>query len=79
LFTNPSASFADVLLPAATAWETEALKPSFGGKGGTREAAAWAQLRKAVVPARGEARSDLALRPRGSFASHLCASRARPS
>ena len=61
LFANPSASFADLLLPAASAWEAEALKPSFGGKGGTREAAAWAQLRKAVVPPRGEARSDLAL------------------
>jgi anaerobic selenocysteine-containing dehydrogenase len=61
LFANPSASFADLLLPAATAWEAEAVKPSFGGKGGTSEAAAWAQLRKAVVPPRGEARSDLAV------------------
>jgi anaerobic selenocysteine-containing dehydrogenase len=59
LFGNPSASFADLLLPAATAWEAEAVKPSFGGKGGTAEAAAWAQLRKTVVPPRGEARSDL--------------------
>ena len=61
LFANPSASFADLLLPAATAWEAEAVKPSFGGKGGTAEAAAWAQLRKAVVPPRGETRSDLAV------------------
>jgi anaerobic selenocysteine-containing dehydrogenase len=61
LFANPSAAFADLMLPAATAWEVEALKPSFGGKGGTPEAAAWAQLRKAVVPSCGEARSDLAL------------------
>jgi anaerobic selenocysteine-containing dehydrogenase len=58
MFANPSASFADLLLPAATAWEAEALKPTFGGKGGTREAAAWAQMRKAVVPPIGEARSD---------------------
>jgi len=61
LFANPSAAFADLLLPAASAWEAEALKPSFGGKGGTPEAAAWAQLRKAVAPIRGEARSDIAV------------------
>ncbi len=59
MFSNASASFADLLLPAATSWEAEALKPSFGGKGGTREAAAWAQIRKAVIPPIGEARSDL--------------------
>ena len=61
LFANPSAAFADLLLPAASAWEAEALKPSFGGKGGTPEAAAWAQLRKAVAPIRGKARSDIAV------------------
>jgi anaerobic selenocysteine-containing dehydrogenase len=59
MFSNSSASFADLLLPASTSWEAEALKPTFGGKGGTREAAAWAQMRKAVIPPIGEARPDL--------------------
>ena len=59
MFVNPTASFADILLPAATPWESEALKTSFGGKGGTEQAARWAQLRKALVPPAGEARSDL--------------------
>jgi anaerobic selenocysteine-containing dehydrogenase len=61
LFLNTSASFADVLLPASSAWESEALKTTFGGKGGTQDAAAWAQMRKAVVPPRGNTRSDLAV------------------
>jgi len=61
MFANSSASFADLLLPASTAWESEALKPTFGGRGGTREAAAWAQMRKAVVTPIGETRSDLAV------------------
>ena len=61
LFANPSASFADLLLPAATPWEAEALKATFGGRGGTREASVWAQMRKAVVAPLGEARSDLAV------------------
>ena len=30
LFANPSASLADLLLPAATCWEREALRPSLG-------------------------------------------------
>lgn len=61
IFANPSASFADLLLPAATPWEAEALKATFGVKGGTREAAAWAQMRKAVIAPAGDARADLAV------------------
>jgi anaerobic selenocysteine-containing dehydrogenase len=61
LWTNPSASFADVLLPASSAWESEALKTTFGGKGGTKDAAGWAQMRKAVVPPVGDTRPDLAV------------------
>jgi anaerobic selenocysteine-containing dehydrogenase len=61
LFANSSASFADVLLPASSAWESEALKTTFGGKGGTQDAATWAQMRKAVVPPIGDTRSDLAV------------------
>jgi anaerobic selenocysteine-containing dehydrogenase len=61
MFSNSSASFADLLLPASTPWEAEALKPTFGGKGGTPEAAAWAQMRKEVIPPVGEAQADLAV------------------
>jgi anaerobic selenocysteine-containing dehydrogenase len=60
-FANPSAAFADVLLPATSPWEAEALKPTFGGRGGTREASSWAQMRKAVIAPLGEARSDLSV------------------
>ena len=69
IFANPSASFADLLLPAATPWEAEALKATFGVKGGTREAAAWAQMRKAVIAPAGEARADLS----GDLRSRLSA------
>lgn len=62
LFANPAAAFADLLLPAATGWESEALKTSFFGlKGSTAEAACWAQMRKAVVTPQSGARSDLAV------------------
>jgi anaerobic selenocysteine-containing dehydrogenase len=61
LFANSSASFADVLLPAASAWEAEALKTTFAVKGGTQDAAAWTQMRKAVVPPIGDTRPDLAV------------------
>ena len=75
LFANPSSSFADVLLPASTSWEAEALKPTFGGKGGTKEAAAWAQMRKAVdsatrrgaIGSRGYLRSRLSSRSWRTF------------
>ena len=62
LFANPSAMFADLLLPASTPWESEALKTSFHFiKGSTSEAACWAQMRKAVVPAIASTRSDLSV------------------
>ena len=53
--------FADVLLPASTSWESETLKTSFGRKGCAPGAAAWAQLRKAVVAPLHNTRSDLAV------------------
>jgi len=64
LFANPSASFADLLLPASTGWESEALKMGFSGqgaKGASAEASCWAQMRKAVVPPPPGVRSDLAV------------------
>ena len=59
MFANPTASFADVLLPASTPWESEALKTNFGLKGCAPAAAGWAQLRKAVVSPLHDSRSDL--------------------
>jgi anaerobic selenocysteine-containing dehydrogenase len=61
MFANPTASFADVLLPASTPWESEALKTNFGHKGCAPAAVGWAQLRKAVVPPLHDTRSDLAV------------------
>ena len=46
IFTNPSAAFADLLLPASTCWEREGLMPSFPT---AEETATWAQLRPPVV------------------------------
>jgi anaerobic selenocysteine-containing dehydrogenase len=62
LFANPAAAFADLLLPAATGWESEALKTSFFGlKGSSAEAACWAQMRKALIAPPPGVRSDLAV------------------
>jgi anaerobic selenocysteine-containing dehydrogenase len=55
LFMNPTAEMADVVLPAASAFEAEALKIGFEV---SEEAQSLVQLRRPVVPARGEARSD---------------------
>ena len=52
---NPSAMFADLILPAATCWEREALMPSFEMAEDTLN---WAQLRPAVVKPLHESRSD---------------------
>ncbi|MVT63561.1 molybdopterin-dependent oxidoreductase [Bradyrhizobium pachyrhizi] len=53
---TPVARYADVLLPASTPWEREGLRIGFG----ISEAAQnLIQLRPAVLPPRGEARSDL--------------------
>jgi anaerobic selenocysteine-containing dehydrogenase len=61
-FANPSAMFADILLPASTPWEVEGIKTHFAfPKGASAEASAWAQLRKAVVPPPPGTRSDLAV------------------
>ncbi|HEY7221444.1 MAG TPA: molybdopterin-dependent oxidoreductase, partial [Candidatus Binatia bacterium] len=51
---NPSATFADLILPAATCWEREALLPSFEMAEDTLN---WAQLRPAVVSPLHESRS----------------------
>lgn len=56
LFMNPSAETADIVLPAASPFETEGLKIGFE----TSEAAnALIHLRKRLVAPRGEARSDV--------------------
>ena len=52
---NPSATFADLLLPANTCWEHEALLPFFEIAEDTMN---WAQLRPAVAKPVGESRSD---------------------
>jgi anaerobic selenocysteine-containing dehydrogenase len=52
---NPSATFADVILPSATCWEREALMPSFEMAEDTLN---WTQLRPAVVKPLYESRSD---------------------
>jgi anaerobic selenocysteine-containing dehydrogenase len=55
---NPSASLADLVLPAATCWEREALRPALGGGA---ETATWAQLRTPVIAPLHESRSDVAI------------------
>ena len=52
---NPSAMFADLILPSATCWERQALLPSFEMAEDTLN---WAQLRPAVVDPLHESRSD---------------------
>jgi anaerobic selenocysteine-containing dehydrogenase len=52
---NPSALFADLLLPASTCWEREALMPFFEIAEDTMN---WVQLRPAVVPPLHESRPD---------------------
>lgn len=54
-FINPSAAFADVVLPAATPFETEGLKAGFEV---SLQANSLVQLRRPLVAPRGEARSD---------------------
>lgn len=58
IVANPSASLADLLLPAATCWEREALRPSLGSGA---ETATWAQFRAPVIEPLHESRSDLAI------------------
>jgi anaerobic selenocysteine-containing dehydrogenase len=56
IFANPSAAFADLLLPASTCWEREGLMPSFST---AEETATWAQLKPSVVEPLHESRADL--------------------
>ena len=59
-FANPSAMFADLLLPASMSWETESFKTNFGfPKGASADALRWVQARKVVVPPPPGTRSDL--------------------
>jgi anaerobic selenocysteine-containing dehydrogenase len=52
---NPSAIFADLVLPASTCWEREALMPFFEIAEDTIN---WVQLRPAVIEPAGQSRSD---------------------
>jgi anaerobic selenocysteine-containing dehydrogenase len=56
LFMTPTAELADVVLPVATPFESEALKIGFEY---SQEAQSLVQLRRPLVAPRGEARSDL--------------------
>jgi anaerobic selenocysteine-containing dehydrogenase len=58
LFMSPTAEQADIVLPAASAFETEALKIGFEV---SAEAQSLVQLRTPLVPPRGESRSDLSI------------------
>lgn len=56
LFESPTARFADILLPATSPWEREALRPGFEI---APEAEEWIQLRPAMVAPVGQSRSDM--------------------
>jgi len=58
LVMNPTAEMADIVLPAASAWEREGLRVGFEV---TQEAEGLALLRRPVVAPRGEARPDTAI------------------
>lgn len=56
LFMNPTAEMADIVLPVSSPWEHEALRLGFEI---SPEAQERVQLRPAMIPRRGEARSDM--------------------
>lgn len=56
LFSNPTSELADIVLPVTSPFEAEALKIGFEV---SEEAQSLVQLRRPLVPPRGEARSDL--------------------
>jgi anaerobic selenocysteine-containing dehydrogenase len=58
LYLTPTAGFADIVLPIASAWEREGLCVGFRID---QEANELVQLRPAIVPPRGEARADIDL------------------
>ncbi len=55
-FLNPTANFADIVLPVSTAWEREGLQTGFDA---SLKGMKWVQLRKPVVEAIGQSRSDI--------------------
>jgi anaerobic selenocysteine-containing dehydrogenase len=56
LYLTPTAAFADIVLPVASAWEREGLRVGFGLD---QDACELVQFRPAAVAPRGEARSDI--------------------
>ncbi len=58
MFLNPTAHYADLVLPVASPWERAGLAPGFqlGARG-----SAWLQLRQPVLLPLGESRSDTAI------------------
>jgi anaerobic selenocysteine-containing dehydrogenase len=54
-FLNPTAQYADIVLPAATSWEREGLRTGFDG---SLAGLSRVQLRPAVIAPLGQARSD---------------------
>jgi len=56
LYLTPTAQFADIVLPVASAWEREGLCAGFRVD---QRACEWVQLRPALVSPRGEARADI--------------------
>jgi anaerobic selenocysteine-containing dehydrogenase len=59
LFANPSACLADILLPAASSWESQAVWPGPPPFALSEATANWAQYRRPVVQPVFEARPDL--------------------
>jgi anaerobic selenocysteine-containing dehydrogenase len=56
LYLTPTAAFADIVLPVASAWEREGLRVGFGLD---QDACELVQFRPAAVAPRGEARADI--------------------